>query len=91
MTLAQVAEDMNIDATAVSRLERNATPYDQTHLRHLTLLYKCTIQDLLSVDPGWPPPATDQLVKRAKHLEHPDDIKAALTVVETLIAKRWHT
>lgn len=87
LTLAQVAEAIDIDSTAVSRLERGASPYDQFHLQQLSELYRCTINDLLFVDPRRPKPV-DELVEAVRHLSNPEEIKAAMSVVKALLAKR---
>jgi transcriptional regulator with XRE-family HTH domain len=87
LTLAQVAESIEIDSTAISRLERGASPYDQFHLQQLSALYRCTIPELLYVDPRRPRPV-DELVKKAARLNDADDIKAATVMIEALIARQ---
>lgn len=87
LTLAQVAESIEIDATAVSRLERGASPYDQVHLQQLSALYRATIPELLYSDPRREKPV-DVLVKKAQRLQAPEEIKAATAMIEALLSKR---
>jgi transcriptional regulator with XRE-family HTH domain len=51
LTLVEVGKEMGVDKTAVSKLERGLSPYDQIHLQQLRKLYKATIPDLLYTDP----------------------------------------
>ena len=87
LTLAQVAEDMKIDATAISRIERSITPYDQIHLQQMSRLYGVLIPDLLYTDP-LRPQATAEVVRLAKKLERPADITAAKFFIEAMLSRR---
>jgi transcriptional regulator with XRE-family HTH domain len=51
MTLVEVGKEMGVDKTAVSKLERGLSPYDQIHLQQLSKLYNAAIPDLLYTDP----------------------------------------
>jgi transcriptional regulator with XRE-family HTH domain len=51
MSLDDVGKLMGIDKTAISRIERGLTPYDQIHLQQMSKIYKSTIPDLLYTDP----------------------------------------
>jgi transcriptional regulator with XRE-family HTH domain len=65
LALAQVGEELGIHATAISRLERGVSPYDQVVLQQLSALYKCRIDDLLNKDPRREKPI-DILVKKGR-------------------------
>jgi transcriptional regulator with XRE-family HTH domain len=51
MSLDDVGKLMGIDKTAISRIERGLTPYDQIHLQQMSEIYGATIPDLLYTDP----------------------------------------
>jgi transcriptional regulator with XRE-family HTH domain len=51
MSLEDVGKLMGIDKTAISRIERGLTPYDQIHLQQMSEIYRVTIPDLLYTDP----------------------------------------
>ncbi|HZZ24577.1 MAG TPA: helix-turn-helix transcriptional regulator [Roseiarcus sp.] len=51
MSLEDVGKRMGIDKTAISRIERGLTPYDQIHLQQMSEIYRATIPDLLYTDP----------------------------------------
>ena len=51
LSLEQVGNLMGIDKTAISRIERGLTPYDQIHLQQMSEIYRATIPDLLYTDP----------------------------------------
>ena len=51
MSLEDVGKRMGIDKTAISRIERRLTPYDQIHLQQMREIYRTTIPDLLYTDP----------------------------------------
>ena len=51
MSLEDVGKRMGIDKTAISRIERGLTPYDQIHLQQMSEIYGATIPDLLYTDP----------------------------------------
>ena len=51
MKLEDVGRLMGIDKTAISRIERGLTPYDQIHLQQMSEIYRATIPDLLYTDP----------------------------------------
>ena len=83
MTQKQAADILRIDATAISRLELGKTPYDQFHMQQLSVLYKCTIPDLLGTDPRRPKP-NDALLKLAASLSDPQHIRAAIAMIDAL-------
>jgi transcriptional regulator with XRE-family HTH domain len=87
LTLGQVADEIEIDATAISRLERGASPYDQFHLQQLSVLYRCTIPELLFADPRRPRPV-DALLKMVERLTDKEDISAATVMIDRLLAAR---
>ena len=87
LNLAQVSEEIGIDPTAISRLERGSSPYDQVHLQQLSALYRCTIPELLFTDPRREKPV-DVLVKKAQRLTDPDEIRAATAMIEVLLSKK---
>lgn len=87
LNLSDAAEAMGVTESAVSRLERAVTPYDQVHLMQLSKLYRCSIPDLLGRDPLRQKPV-DELIDRVRKLTEPEEIKAALGVVNALLAKR---
>ena len=51
LSLEEVGKLMGIDKTAISRIERAKTPYDQIHLQQMSEIYRATIPDLLYTDP----------------------------------------
>ena len=51
MNLDDVGKRMGIHKTAISRIERGLTPYDQIHLQQMREIYGATIPDLLYTDP----------------------------------------
>jgi transcriptional regulator with XRE-family HTH domain len=51
LSLEDVGKLMGIDKTAISRIERGLTPYDQIHLQQMSEIYRATIPDLLYTDP----------------------------------------
>ena len=51
LSLEEVGKMMGIDKTAISRIERGLTPYDQIHLQQMSQIYRATIPDLLYTDP----------------------------------------
>src|ERR1700722_9819970 len=51
LSLDEVGKLMGIDKTAISRIERGLTPYDQIHLQQMSEIYQATIPDLLYTDP----------------------------------------
>ena len=51
LSLEEVGNLMGIDKTAISRIERGLTPYDQIHLQQMSEIYRATIPDLLYTDP----------------------------------------
>jgi transcriptional regulator with XRE-family HTH domain len=51
LSLEDVGKLMGIDKTAISRIERGLTPYDQIHLQQMSDIYRATIPDLLYTDP----------------------------------------
>jgi transcriptional regulator with XRE-family HTH domain len=87
LTLRQVAQDIGIDATAISRLERHQTPYDQIHLQQLSQRYGVTIPDLLYKDPERPR-AADDLVELVRKLERPADVAAVKMFIEAMLSRR---
>jgi len=86
-TLKQVSDHIGIDPTAISRLERHQTPYDQIHLQQLSQLYGVSIPDLLYKDPERPR-ATDEIVALVRRLERPADIAAAKLFLEAMLSRR---
>ena len=42
MSLEDVGKRMGIDKTAISRIERGLTPYDQIHLQQMSEIYSST-------------------------------------------------
>jgi transcriptional regulator with XRE-family HTH domain len=86
-TLRQVAQHIGIDATAISRLERHQTPYDQVHLQQLRDLYGVSITDLLNTDPERPK-ATAEISELVRKLERPADIAAAKMFLEAMLSRR---
>lgn len=86
-TLRQVAQHIGIDPTAISRLERHQTPYDQIHMQQLSQLYGVSIPDLLYKDPERPK-ATEDLAVLVKRLERPADIAAAKMFIEAMLSRR---
>ena len=52
MSLEEVGKQMGIDKTAISRIERGLTPYDQIHLQQMSEIYRATISDLLYTTRG---------------------------------------
>jgi len=87
LTLKQVSQQIGIDATAISRLERGQTPWDQVHLQQLRDLYGVTIPDLLYTDP-LRPKANAEVVELAKKLERPADIASVKMFVEAMLSRR---
>jgi transcriptional regulator with XRE-family HTH domain len=87
LTLRQVAQKIDIDATAISRMERSKTPYDQIHLQQLRDLYNVSIPDLLYKDPVRPR-ATDELSDLIGKLERPADIAAVKMFTEAMLSRR---
>jgi transcriptional regulator with XRE-family HTH domain len=92
LTLYQVANHMGIDKSAISRIERRLTPYDQIHLQQLRDLYDVTIPDLLFKDPERPerperPRATDGLTELVRKIERPADIAAVKMFLETMLSR----
>jgi transcriptional regulator with XRE-family HTH domain len=51
LSLDDVGKLMGIDKTAISRIERGLTPYDQIHLQQMREIYNASIPDLLYTDP----------------------------------------
>lgn len=51
LTLLEVGNELGVDKSAISKLERGLSPYDQIHLQQLSKLYRATIPDLLYTDP----------------------------------------
>jgi transcriptional regulator with XRE-family HTH domain len=86
-TLRRVAQHIGIDATAISRLERHQTPYDQVHLQQLRDLYGVTIPDLLYTDPERPK-ANAEVVELVKRLDRPADIAAVKMFVEAMLSRK---
>ena len=86
-TLKQVAEHIGIDPTAISRLERHQTPYDQIHLQQLSQLYGVSIPDLLYDDPERPR-VTKEIVELVKRLDRPADVAAVKMFVEAVLSRR---
>lgn len=86
-TLRQVANHIGIHATAISRLERGTTPYDQVHLQQLRDLYGVSVTDLLYTDPQRPR-ANAEVVDMARKLERPADISAVKMFIEALLSRR---
>jgi transcriptional regulator with XRE-family HTH domain len=86
-TLRQVAQHIGIDATAISRLERHQTPYDQVHLQQLRDLYGVSIPDLLNTDPERPK-ATGETSELVRKLERPADIAAVKMFIEAMLSRR---
>jgi len=87
MTLREVAKHMEIDPTAISRLERGVSPYDQIHLQQMSRLYGVSVPDLLYSDP-MRPKASAELVDLVKRLERPADISAVKMFIEAMISRR---
>ena len=87
LTLIQVAQHIGIDATAISRLERHQTPYDQIHMQQLSRLYGVSIPDLLYKDPERPR-MTEEVSDLVRRLERPADIAAAKMFVEAMLSRR---
>jgi hypothetical protein len=54
MSLEAVGKVMGLDKSALSKMERNVTPYDQVHLQQMRDIYRVTIPDLLFTDPKRP-------------------------------------
>jgi transcriptional regulator with XRE-family HTH domain len=86
-TLRQLAKIMDITPTAISRLERGISPYDQIHLQQMSRIFGVTITDLLEKDP-LRPKATAVLVDLVKKLERPADISAVKMFVEAILSRR---
>jgi transcriptional regulator with XRE-family HTH domain len=92
MTLEDVGKKMGIDKTAISRIERGLTPYDQIHLQQMHKIYEVAIPDLLFTDPKRPkgtaePVKNAELVELVKKLERKADIEAVTTRVEAMLAR----
>jgi transcriptional regulator with XRE-family HTH domain len=87
LTLRQVAQDIGIDATAISRIERHQTPYDQIHLQQMSRRYGVSIPDLLYSDPERPR-LTDEIIELVKKLERPADIAAVKMFVEAMLSRK---
>jgi transcriptional regulator with XRE-family HTH domain len=51
LSLDDVGKLMGIHKTAISRIERGLTPYDQIHLQQMREIYNATIPVLLYTDP----------------------------------------
>jgi transcriptional regulator with XRE-family HTH domain len=86
LILADVAEAIGMDATAISRLESGISPYDQFHLQELSKLYKVSIPELLYKDPRRPRPV-DDLLRKAERLQDAEDIKSAIAVIDAFLQK----
>jgi transcriptional regulator with XRE-family HTH domain len=87
LTLSQVADRIGLDPTAISRLERGTSPYDQLHLQQMSELYRCTIPELLYSDPRRERPI-DALMKKVARLNDPDEIKTATAMIDALLLNR---
>lgn len=86
-TQEQVGEALEVDPTALSRIERGATPWDQFWLQQLSALYKCSIDDLINRDPRREKPI-DKLQTRVAKLHEPEHIRAAMALVDSFLSKR---
>lgn len=79
----QAAEQLDIDRTTLSRIERGEVPYNQDLLEKAALAYGCDPEDLISINPTLPD--TLKLVysklKRAPH----DLQEKALEIIEVLL------
>jgi transcriptional regulator with XRE-family HTH domain len=87
LTLRDVSQRIGIDPTAISRLERRQTPYDQVHLQQLSGLYDVSIPDLLYKDPERPRP-TEEIISLVAKLDRPADITATRMFLETMLSRR---
>jgi transcriptional regulator with XRE-family HTH domain len=78
-----VASDLEIDRTTLSKIERGVLPYNQDFLERLSMIYGCEASDLLDIDPlkPDPPKLVYNKLKRA-----PPEIQArAMSVLEALL------
>jgi len=86
LTLEQVADQMGIDPTSISRLERGEAPYDQYSLQQLATIYRCSIPELLYSDPIRPKP-DEELAKLVGRLYNPEHKRAVKAMIEVFLAK----
>jgi transcriptional regulator with XRE-family HTH domain len=79
-TLEQVAEQLHMSHSQLSRIERQEQPYNQELLEALAELYRCDVVDLLIRDPS-DPEGMWTLWERAK----PAERRRIVAVTETLL------
>lgn len=83
MTQEQVAPHLHMTRENLSKIERGEVPYDQDNLERLADLYKCGVDDLLTVDPrtGDPAKTAYNALKRAT----PEARDRAVDVLKALL------
>jgi transcriptional regulator with XRE-family HTH domain len=85
-TLVQVAEQLHMTHSQLSRIERGLQPYNQELLEKLAELYRCDVVDLLIRDPSQP-----ESIWSIWDRAHPGERRQITDVAEALIGRRTGT
>jgi transcriptional regulator with XRE-family HTH domain len=87
MNQVEVGLKIGLDSSAVGKLERGVTPYDQIHLQTLSKLYNVPIPDLLYTDPRRDNQA-QKVARKVALLSDAKDLETVMSIVDAFLTKR---